>query len=614
MAVRLVPASKGATGAKAFAASSRVAGPAGGYTPADLASAYGYSPLSGGTTQTVGIVDAYDDPNALADLNAFDARYGLPPETSTSFRKVNELGASTPLPTADAGWATEIALDVETVRAVCAHCRILLVEGTSSSFAHLAAAVNTAARLGATEISNSYGGPENPTVPASVQAAYTHPGVVITASTGDDGWYDWDLVKQGWASGNAPNVPAAFPSVVAVGGTALALNTDASRKAEDVWNENGPEGQATTTSGASGGGCSTSYAAPSWQAQVAGYSDTGCGTKRQTGDIAAVADPYTGFDTYTTYGGSGWATYGGTSLSAPLIAAMWALAGGSGGVAYPAQSLYTNLRLHPSAVFDVSQGGDAFCGGDTPANCSDVLSVMTGTGNPNNLADQGGNSLGLLDCGFPFDGSPGLLASNRQCTATAGYDGPSGVGTPNGLAIFKAPPKPPTVSIRRPSVLKLRTTETFSAVGFTDPAGGHPVSYSWHWGDGAVTAGTATSASHIYTAAGARTVTLVVKDSLAQTATATSRIVMGVPPTARIAGPTSLRRLVFGRFSGARSTDPNTGGAPASYTWRWGDGTTSRGAKATHRYQRTGVHTVTLTVVDNSGLRGSRTLRVTVRS
>lgn len=612
MAVRLVPAVKATKGAKAYVAAARVLGPAGGYTPADLASAYGYNRSLGGTNQTVGIVDAFDDPNALRDLNSFDSNYGLPQETSASFRKVNQDGSTAPLPAADAGWAGEIALDVETVRAVCAHCKILLVEARQPTFLDLAVAVNTAARLGATEISNSYGAPEDRTTPASVLAAYNHPGVVITASTGDDGWYDWDLVNQGGSSGNAPNTPAAFPSVVAVGGTALTLNSDGSRLAETVWNENGPEDQSTAI-GASGGGCSAVYAAPSWQAQAANYAKTGCGAKRQTGDIAAVADPFTGFDTYNTYGNPGWATFGGTSLSSPLIAAMWALAGGSGGVAYPAQSLYHNLPLDQSAVFDVSTGSNAFCGGVPQATCSADLSASTGTGNPNNLNSLSGSPLGLLDCGFPLDGSAGIIVNNQQCTAATGYDGPSGVGTPQGLAIFKVGPAP-TVAIRRPSVLKLKVKQTFSAVNFTDPSGGPAVGYSWRWGDGAVTTTTTAAASHVYTAAGARTVTLLVKDSLGRTATATSNIVMGVSPAARMVGPTSLRRLAAGHFTATRSSDANTGGSLISYTWRWGDNSISHGASAAHSYKRNGTFIVTLTVVDNAGLRGTRTLRVAVHS
>lgn len=439
LAKRLVPSYRGAVGAREVVKPGYSVGPAGGFTPADLASAYGYT-ASAATTQTVAVVDAYDDPKALANLSAFDAHYGLPTETTTSFRKVNQTGATSPLPAADADWAGEIALDIETVRSVCNHCKIILVEANSPTSANLAAGVNEAVKLGAKEVTNSYGGPETSGNTASVVAAYNHPGVVITASTGDDGWYGWDYANEGSGrSDNAPESPASLPTVVAVAGTALALNSNGTRRAEDVWNEDGLDDEEYGVSaGASGGGCSTRYQAQSWQSGVAGYSKTGCGTKRMTGDIAALADPYTGFDVYDTYQAGGWETFGGTSLASPIIAAMWALAGGSGGVAYPSQSLYKNLKAHPTSVFDVTIGGNSFCGGDTPSHCSAVLRSETSppTGNPNQLADPNGAASGWQDCSFAASGTA-TVANNSQCNAKAGYDGASGVGTPKGLTVFK---------------------------------------------------------------------------------------------------------------------------------------------------------------------------------
>jgi subtilase family serine protease len=454
-----VPSTKGAHGAKAYVSPAVSKGPAGGFTPADLASAYGYAPTRK-VHQTVAVVDAYNDPHALSNLNKFDAHYGLPRETSRSFRKVNQDGHATPLPTTDIGWAGEIALDIETVRAVCNSCKIVLIEARSASGANLAAAVNTAARLGATEISNSYGAPENPHEPASFAAAYKHPGVVITASTGDDGWYDWDLANNGikGASDNAPNVPAAYPSVVAVGGTALSLRSNGSRQQETIWNENGLDDSVGLTSdgfwgaqGASGGGCSALYAAPAWQVGASGYASTGCGTHRLATDVSALADPFTGFDIFDTYSG-GWITAGGTSLASPLVASMWALAGGGHGVRYPARTLYDNLELRAGSVYDVTSGGNSFCGGDSQTGCSAALEAETHppTGNPNNLVNfnsiYSGGWAGLLDCGFPYDGSNGTIANDAQCNAVAGYDA-AGVGTPHGLALFST--TPPSRSNRR---------------------------------------------------------------------------------------------------------------------------------------------------------------------
>ena len=216
-------------------------GPSGGLTPAELASAYGYS-TAGGVGTTVALVDAYNDPNIEADLQTFDTKYGLSTCTKANgcLRVVGQTGSTTALPPNDTtGWSAEEALDVETVRAVCPNCRILLVETTSNSYANLAAGVNEAVTLGAKIISNSYGGPESG-LPTTFYSAYDHPGVVITASTGDNGWFNWDTINVGGVSANMPNAPASLNTVVAVGGTSLDLNQTGGRASETVWNNDGP--------------------------------------------------------------------------------------------------------------------------------------------------------------------------------------------------------------------------------------------------------------------------------------------------------------------------------------------------------------------------------------
>src|SRR4029077_6571367 len=116
-----------------------------------------------GVGQKVAIVDAFDDPNAESDLAVYRSQFGLPPCTTANccFKKVNQSGGTTVYPAPNPGWAEEISLDLDMVSAICPKCKILLVEATTNSFANLAAGVNTAARLGATEISNSYGGAES---------------------------------------------------------------------------------------------------------------------------------------------------------------------------------------------------------------------------------------------------------------------------------------------------------------------------------------------------------------------------------------------------------------------------------------------------------------------
>jgi PAP2 superfamily len=420
----LVPAPAEAVGARPYllGAGASSKGPAGGLTPADLASAYGYLPSAGGNGQTIAIVDAYDDPNIEKDLGTFDSQYGLPTCTPSNgcFKKVSQTGSTTSRPPADTvGWSLEISLDVETVHSVCESCKILLVEANSESLANLAASVNEAVSLGASEVSNSYGALESQ-MGASEQAAYNHPGVVIAASAGDYGYLNWDYVAAFLAVPGTPNAPASLPSVVAVGGTSLKLKANGTRKSESVWNNSGrPSYKEFKQFSATGGGCSTLFTDPTWQQSTPGWANTHCGTNRLTNDIAAVADPYTGFDIYDSYiyepaFTPGWLTVGGTSLSSPLIAALYGLAGGGHGVSYPTATLYTHLGEAP-ALYDVTTGGNGYCDGEEPTPC----------GEPAINAE-----FGDIDC-----------EGTTSCDAALGFDGPSGVGTPNGLAAFNGPPQ-----------------------------------------------------------------------------------------------------------------------------------------------------------------------------
>ena len=328
-----------------------------GYGVADLQSAYAIAAAaaSAGGTQTIAIVDAYDAPSAEADLGVYRSTYGLPACTSTTnacFRKVGQTGTSR-LPKRNAGWAQEISLDLDMASAICPNCKLLLVEGNSPSITDLGAAVNTAVRLGATVVSNSYGASEWSSEGSSTYAGpYDHAGVPITASSGDNGY--------------GVEFPAALSTVTAVGGTNLVKASNARGWTETAW------------SGA-GSGCSKYIAKPSWQ------TDSGC-ARRVVADVSAVADPNTGvavYDSYAYQGASGWMVFGGTSVAAPVVAGMYALAGNGGGSSY-ASFAYG----HTSSLFDVTSGSNGSCGG------------------------------------------------SYLCTAGPGYDGPTGFGTPNGTAAF----------------------------------------------------------------------------------------------------------------------------------------------------------------------------------
>ncbi|MFI2207467.1 peptidase S8 [Streptomyces sp. NPDC020192] len=340
-----------------------------GHTPSDLRSAYKLGGTSG-SGRTVAIVDAMDDPTAEADLAAYRSAYGLPSCTTANgcFRKVNQNGQASPLPSGDYGWAEEISLDLDMVSAACPGCHILLVEAKSANVPDLMRAEDTAATTpGVVSVSNSWGGSEDNTV-TSLDSHFKHPGVAITASSGDSGYgVSW---------------PASSPYVTAVGGTSLSKASNARGWTETAW------------SGA-GSGCSAYEAKPSWQ------HDSGC-AKRTVADVAAVADPNTGvavYDTYNSCGGAllcdtelqlglaqgadGWVEVGGTSVASPIIASVYALAGNTSQVvdgSYP--------YSHTSALNDVTSGSNGSCGG------------------------------------------------TYLCTARPGYDGPTGLGTPNGTGAF----------------------------------------------------------------------------------------------------------------------------------------------------------------------------------
>jgi subtilase family serine protease len=352
-----------------------------GFGPSDLHSAYNL-PTTGGTGQTVGIVDAFNDPTAAADLAVYRANYGLPACTVASgcLRQVGETGTST-LPTTDTGWAQEESLDLDMVSAICPNCKILLVEATSASDADLAASVNEAATLGATEISNSYGGAEASSETAD-NADYTHPGIAITASAGDSGY--------------GVEFPAAAPSVTAVGGTSLTKDSSTRGWTETVWGSATGGGLlsalGTSATEGTGSGCSAYEPKPVWQ------KDTGC-AKRTVADVSAVADPNTGVAVYDSTADStgdvGWEEFGGTSVSSPIIASVYALAGGVSSTVSGAQLAYAN----PSSLNDVTSGTNGSCTG------------------------------GVLGFG-------GTASNAYLCTAQAGYDGPTGLGTPNGTGAF----------------------------------------------------------------------------------------------------------------------------------------------------------------------------------
>ena len=322
----------------------------GPYSPSQVRHAYGIDQLRlTGAGQTIAIVAAYDDPTIASDLHKFDQRFGLADPT---FVKAMPGG----MPVYDAGWSSEIALDVEWAHAIAPGAKILLVEAASSSLDDLMTAVDYAVNQGAKQVSMSWGGSEG-SWSARYDGHFNHPGVTFTAASGD--------------SGAGASYPAASPYVTTVGGTRLTIDAAGNRLAESAWS-------------GSGGAPSRYENLPSYQSGFV------TGRKRGMPDVSYNADPSTGVTVYDSASG-GWIQVGGTSAGTPqwagLIAlvnqgrasagkaslgtgmtygtnqALYALAGGSS---------YTNTR---GDFIDVTSGGNGY-----PATRG--YDYVTGLGSP----------------------------------------------------------------------------------------------------------------------------------------------------------------------------------------------------------------------------------------
>ena len=354
----------------------------GGYSPSDLRSAYALAATATGSGQTVAVVAAHDDPNAQSDMSTYRAEYGLPPCTAAEecFRKIDQNGG-TSYPTPDTQWSEEISLDLDMVSAICPNCRILLVEANVADESNLATAEDTAVAGKASAIDDSFVGGEA----RGLASHYHHPGIPIAAAGGDTG-YDPHA---------SPPAPAAYPGVIAVGGTSLQPAGGRRGWSETVWST----GAGTGT----GSGCSAELK-PVWQ------TDTVC-VHRTTNDISAVADPNTPVSVYDSYKtGEPWLLLGGTSAAAPIVAATMAMA-----------TPYTRS-------FD---GAEAL------------------------YLDAGSGSGGFNDVVAGSNGSCGTYL----CRATVGYDGPSGLGTLSGVPNLPTPaPATGTASSIEATEATLRAT------------------------------------------------------------------------------------------------------------------------------------------------------------
>jgi alpha-tubulin suppressor-like RCC1 family protein len=349
-----------------------------------------FNVVSGTTTTgnpaTVAVVMAFDDPNAEADLQYYRQYFHLPVCSSSNgcFRKVFQ-NLSTVSPAPSVIDAAEISEDLDMVSAGCPNCHILLVEANSEDPGDLGQSENTAANYGQTDssfapvaISNSWAVPEfSAETTAPHNSYFNHPGIAIVAAAGNGGYCPSTASCPNGQSHAGPLWPAVDPHVIAVGGTYLTRNNAWS---EVPWNNNNPN-----TPGATSSGCSVYEAKPSWQV---GVTDAAC-SMRMVPDVSAVSDGPYDLAHYDSYQAAGWIKGWGTSAATPVVAAAIALSGSSPNASY--------LYSHASFLHDVTTG--------------------------NNINGYG-------DCGASAS------TTYYLCNAGPGYDGPTGLGTPNGTAAF----------------------------------------------------------------------------------------------------------------------------------------------------------------------------------
>jgi hypothetical protein len=385
-----------------------------GLTPNQVRGAYGLGTygaggISGGISfggtagdgagMTIAIVDAYDYPSALSDVNAFSAQYNLPQfnvSGGPTFQKLNQTGGtSLPSASGNSGWSIEEALDIDWAHSMAPKANIILFEASDTGNGLYTAVQTAAATSGVVVISMSWSGAEYSSETLDDSGTFStpsgHPGVTFLSATGDSGAYAQN------SSTVTPQYPAASKNVVAVGGTTLGVSGNA-WSSETVWGSGTNSG--SNNAGGSGGGISAYESQPSWQTSLAGVSNYST-TKRVYPDIAADANPYSGVPIYDTYdfgASTPWAQYGGTSLACPLWAGMIAVADQGRAIAHlssldgASQTLPMLYQMSSSNFHDITTGGSL---------------------------SQNQSSTGPV----PYNSTPGFVAAS-------GYDMTSGRGAP----------------------------------------------------------------------------------------------------------------------------------------------------------------------------------------
>jgi subtilase family serine protease len=416
------------------------------FTPAQLQAHYGlpaaYKAGLDGTGQTIVLLEAFGYPTIEADANAFFKLTGLPPLTSSNFSIVYPEGKpASPIAGVLTGWDIEIALDVQWAHAIAPGAKIIVVAAAGQDNEDLQDAMSyiVSHHLGNT-VNDSWetdtdivAGPLEEESFDQVLEIAAAKGVSFNFSTGDDG-------DEGLGSPvGAPGVPSNSPHATAVGGTAIVNKIGMSGRETLGWGDSlvalnvggllDPPA-ALPFVGGGGGGESIYFAKPSWQKGLPG-------TGRQTPDISALADPYTGVPIVLTSEGvqgveAGW---GGTSLACPIFTAMWAIANQNAGHSL-GQAAPAIAALKTGELLDVLPLS-------SPTNVAGTIFDDMGATyySPTDLfTGQLYGNTGFTSAVWAFEGDDFAFGFglDTSLTVTKGWDNATGYGTPNGLPFIHA--------------------------------------------------------------------------------------------------------------------------------------------------------------------------------
>jgi subtilase family serine protease len=442
-----------------------------GFTPSALEAHYGVpfsqdSVTYDGTGQTIALVEGYGYPGAEADANAAAKVFGLPALTGANFKVIYPEGKPlNPNGGELAGWEVEIALDIQSSHSIAPGAKILVVassgQDNEDQLASLSAVINTSGKPLAYTVSNSWENDAEIISGVLEEKAFNNvlkmgsaAGISFQFSSGDSG--DLGL---GTPLG-AVDIPSNSPYVTAVGGTSI-LNNPNATGSESPWIVTGwgndflylylggvEDPLEGAFSGGAGGGESAYYVRPSWQRKIGIL-----GTGRMVPDVAALADPYTGFPVVFSEGGKQYAeVVGGTSLASPIFTATWAIADQYNG-GHLGQASIAVSKLTSGEITDVVPPSAAINADDVTGSITDskgthkftrttlFTHAINGDDYPNLLTLYGQGSFlsviwpdsfgeSYLDEAISFGTDSSLLVSS-------GWDYSTGWGEPNGMAFIQ---------------------------------------------------------------------------------------------------------------------------------------------------------------------------------